>query len=553
MGSQHLQREAILKRIAQQESLPSPSPLVLTLMEMASDETNSPAELARVVEQDPGLATRLIRLVNSAFYGARIKVSSIPRAIMMIGFNRLRMLALSISLRDTFPMGPVQGMDYEHFWKTSLYRALLAQALAKSLPLDETTPEEIFTTGLILEIGLPLLFHICPAELRASFPGGVVSLPEALAWEESHLGIHHREIGHIVLGQWHFPEMVVEQQMQFGPEALEAHRPLPCRIVEYARVAAQIFLGGRDDFGFLLEMAPSLGLEPLTVDQILASCFSVVESAAEQLRLKVNSGQDMLEVMEKANRALARINGTLETSLGRITARSKDWVEGSPESDAPREMILNAVAHEIRNPLMAIGGFARRIVQNAGEEGELSRYARIIVQESSRLERIVSGFSALSRPYFPVREPTDLVELVHAAIQEMAGRTSEGSPSVLPRFKRGQGLILALDAGEVSKAISRIAKTAFHALRQPGACVSADIHVSEEGSQVDIVLEIPEGTLPQRVRELVSRPETTCNPMELDFDLLFARKVIEAHGGRVSVNETGGLQTLMIRLPMERP
>ncbi len=525
VGNQTSRRDMILERIAAMDSLPSPSPLVLKLMEMASDERSSAGQLARVVEQDPGFTTRVIRLVNSAFYGPRLKVSSISQAIVMIGFNRLRMLALSVSLRDTFPMGKVEGMDYEFFWKTSLYRGLLAQGLAASIPRTETPGEEIFTIGLILEIGIPLLFHVCPKELKPAFPGGVVSLRDALDWERTHLGIDHREVGHFLLTRWHFPEGVIEQQRHYGAEAMGGDRPLTCRIVEYARVAAQILFGARSDFGFLIESAASLGLDPALVEGILSSCFSRVETAAQQLRLKVDTAQDMLEVMEKANRALAGITRSVEENLGQISACP------APEP-AGQDRLLDAVAHEIRNPLMAIGGFARRIAQSAGEQTELSRYAGIIVQESRRLEKVMNGFAALSKPYVPNKKPADLVKILHGQVERMGSMTKD-HPPVIFSDNGEESVIMPVDAQEMGVAFGRLFQTLLQSVRGPQGLIKVHVRVSEAPGQAEVGFELAGGSLTPGVRDMIAREATPIAPMEMDFDLLLARKVVEAHGGHV--------------------
>lgn len=166
-------KSRILHQITSNDFLPSLSPLTIQLIEAAADERTSVLDLNRIIEQDPGLTTRLLKMVNSAYFGRRNKISSISHAIIMAGFKRVRLMALNISLRDTFPLGRVGGMDYDLFWKTSLYRAMIAQGFSQTDPMaEELDPEEIFTAGLILEIGMLLLFHICPPVQKEAFPGG---------------------------------------------------------------------------------------------------------------------------------------------------------------------------------------------------------------------------------------------------------------------------------------------------------------------------------------------------------------------------------------------
>ena len=102
----------ILKRIESGYSLPSLSPVALKLIEMASDERSSVDDLVKIIEKDPPLALRLLKLANSAFFASMQSSTTLKQAVIKIGFQRLRIMALSISLRDTFPMGKVGPFDY---------------------------------------------------------------------------------------------------------------------------------------------------------------------------------------------------------------------------------------------------------------------------------------------------------------------------------------------------------------------------------------------------------------------------------------------------------
>src|SRR4030042_6263220 len=122
-----IDKRRILNQIATNEYLPSFSPLTVQLIGLSAEDRSSILDLTRIIEKDPGLTARLLKIVNSAFYAHREPISSISYAIMVAGFNKIRLMALNISLKDTFPLGKVNGMNYDFFWKTSLYRAILAQ------------------------------------------------------------------------------------------------------------------------------------------------------------------------------------------------------------------------------------------------------------------------------------------------------------------------------------------------------------------------------------------------------------------------------------------
>ncbi len=128
-----LTEKDIIEKIKAGYSLPSLSAVALRLVETASNEYVSLAEMADLIEKDPGLTVRVVTIANSAFFRAAEPVSTVEQSIMRVGVNHLRVMALSLSLRDTFPMGKVGPMDYEKFWRSSLYQALLAKSFAQRL------------------------------------------------------------------------------------------------------------------------------------------------------------------------------------------------------------------------------------------------------------------------------------------------------------------------------------------------------------------------------------------------------------------------------------
>ena len=136
------------------------------------------------------------------------------------------------------------------------------------------------------------------------------------------------------------------------------------------------------------------------ISEILSEAFFRVEEFARELRLQINPNQDMLEVMEKANRALIKINGSLEENFGKIVgiASGQGQESGLFPSELPEkekktfETAMDAMAHEIRNPLMVIGGFAQRIMKKGHEQGDVLKYAELIAQESHRLEKVLNDF-----------------------------------------------------------------------------------------------------------------------------------------------------------------
>lgn len=167
MKVNHGDPSELLRAISRGYGLPTLSVVAVRMMEAASDDRCTAEDLARLIELDPSLAVRVLNLANSALLSTAKKASTLNEAVTRVGFHRLRLLALSLSLRDTFPMGRVGPLDYEEFWKAAIYRSLFAKALAERSGLCD--PDTAFLAGLTLEIGLLILVDLrlrdCPVEV----------------------------------------------------------------------------------------------------------------------------------------------------------------------------------------------------------------------------------------------------------------------------------------------------------------------------------------------------------------------------------------------------
>jgi len=173
------------------------------ISEVLRSPRSSAAHIADVVGKDTSLSTRLLRLVNSAFYGFPAKIDSIPRAIAILGTNELTTLAMGISVVERFKGIPAGLMDMKRFWTHSIACGVIARILAASrVGLSE---ERFFVAGLIHDVGRLVLFKKLPHQatetLRLARYSGI-PLHEA---EQAVLGFDHAQVGGRLLKEWKFP------------------------------------------------------------------------------------------------------------------------------------------------------------------------------------------------------------------------------------------------------------------------------------------------------------------------------------------------------------
>ncbi|MFH1349589.1 MAG: HDOD domain-containing protein [Pseudomonadota bacterium] len=379
----------LLARLESGYSLPALSPVALKLVELATEETCSAKDLANLVEKDPSLGVRLLKLANSAFFRTTSPITTISQAIVKVGFQRLRVMALSISLRDTFPMGKVGPLDYEEFWRISLYRALIAKSLAERL--KTYNPDEAFVTGLIMEIGLLIFFDFFIKGMHENISLELDSLENLISWEREHFGVDHRQVGEAALRYWKFPDHIVLcQQAYRNEDSSQEQHPL-VRLCELARVLSQIVSKTSDTFYVPYAKAKTLlGLDQNIISDILVTTFDQVQEIADNLSVEMNKEKDLIEIVEKANRALSRISEKIFSSERSADSDSLPTFDSIDKEGDSTARTLQAVAHELRNPLLVVGGFARKLASSVDPDSEGGRYVQIILQEASRLEKALS-------------------------------------------------------------------------------------------------------------------------------------------------------------------
>lgn len=193
---------------SQVRSIPT-LPAVLTVLSRRMEDPNTSSEdLAQVIVQDQAIASKVLKLVNSPFYGFSGRIQSISQGIVILGFNAVKNLVLSTSVIDAF-RGAASGELFrmETLWVHSASVASAAKLLAEKNKICD--PEDAFVAGLLHDIGKVLLWSSEPRLFEACLQL-VASKRVPLAEVESRtLGFQDQELAAILAEKWKFPEPLV--------------------------------------------------------------------------------------------------------------------------------------------------------------------------------------------------------------------------------------------------------------------------------------------------------------------------------------------------------
>ncbi|MBQ0931402.1 HDOD domain-containing protein [Ideonella sp. 4Y16] len=159
-----------------------------------------------LIERDPSLAARCLRLANSPFYGRPGRIGSVSGAVTLLGLRTVNNLLTAVTLQQAIRPEQCPGFDLNGFWRHAMNVAMTASTLSARLDLD---PSEAFLAGLLHDIGELMLVVLVP-EIVADVERRVAEGESARAVERQLLGTDHVEVGSAVARRWNFPPAIVE-------------------------------------------------------------------------------------------------------------------------------------------------------------------------------------------------------------------------------------------------------------------------------------------------------------------------------------------------------
>jgi len=269
-----LTRERIIEAVEKTTTLPSFPEVVLRLQEELGKSEPSVLRVGQIVEQDPALSARFLKVANSAYYSRTQKTSSIQQSVTRLGLEEARLLALATALVSQF--GGFGGGNPQRFWGHSLAVALSVRIMVDlgTAKISKGEADSCFSGGLLHDLGVLILYHLFPEEYaglakKVREEGGVPSNVEREWW-----GTDHGEVGEVLARRWKLPETICEVICHHHSPwaAAPQHRPL-VQLVHLSDFVCNNQGFGRAESGFPEEFDQgaweALGLDLNQVPEII--------------------------------------------------------------------------------------------------------------------------------------------------------------------------------------------------------------------------------------------------------------------------------------------
>lgn len=231
--------------------LPSLSAVRTELLRCLTQDDVDLPKVIRLVAADPVIAAKVLRIVNSSFFGLPNQVDSLMQAVTMLGLSSLQSVALASAVMDTFKSNAETAwFDHEAFWRHGIATATCAQLLASRVALNESLA---FTAGLLHDLGRLAMVTCYPQAYRAAFDH---RLAHDLPWRDAEvhaLGFDHGQAGGLLADHWHLPPSI-GQSLALHHDARHATTGALVQLVHVADALAHAL----DLTGSANDMVPTL-------------------------------------------------------------------------------------------------------------------------------------------------------------------------------------------------------------------------------------------------------------------------------------------------------
>lgn len=342
--------EEVLSFVLQSAELPTLSNVASRLITITSQEDTTINDIASLISKDVSLSTKLLRVVNSAFYSFPQQIGTIHQAASILGTNAVRSLVLSFSF-----LKPEQtqssSFDYALFWENSLFEAVTARMLMAAMKAEDS--EEGFVASLLQNLGIMILARAYPEQYPkvGQLLASEDSKTKITDLEQQVIGADHTYIGSEIVKKWGFPETLVapityHHAPHEYPGELKKIKLL-CHVVHLSDMLSKARRSKNPEehvAEFRQRAKQRLGLNDNMLEDLLDKVHTEVEETAKFFNLKIAPQKSIAEILQIANAELSVLNLSYE-QMNRALVEKTVKLELLTKELGKKNKFLEKLAH----------------------------------------------------------------------------------------------------------------------------------------------------------------------------------------------------------------
>jgi len=196
------------KLAAAVDGMPAFPKSVQRILELTRDVNSTPKDLVDVIDKDPVVTVKILKVVNSAYYSLPKQITSIGHSVVYLGFNTIKNLALSIAAIGMLPKDNAAEFDVQQYLLHSLATAALAKQLAGKV--EDADPMDCFIAGLLHDFGKVVFAQFMPEEFKAALQLSKSNGSSLHAALQKTIGVDHVVVGAMLVEKWRFAPQLIE-------------------------------------------------------------------------------------------------------------------------------------------------------------------------------------------------------------------------------------------------------------------------------------------------------------------------------------------------------
>lgn len=285
-----MQQDVTKKLMNAVDKMPAFPKSVHQVLKLAADINCSQKELVEVIKKDPVFTLKILRLVNSAYFGLAREVTSINHASVYLGLNTLKNVALGLAAVGAIPKSGVGGLDMGAFWLHSLAVATGTRMLGSMLGVSRDEAADYFAAGLLHDIGKAVFALYLPNEFQqvtVKMKESDTSLAEA---EMEIIGATHCDIGAMLADKWNLPKDLYDAiSRHHTPEEGEPSQLVDC-VFAADQISKKLAFGSAGDFNVSPLPKSIQDRFSLDIDGLISE-LPTLDSEVEHARVFIKLGE----------------------------------------------------------------------------------------------------------------------------------------------------------------------------------------------------------------------------------------------------------------------
>jgi diguanylate cyclase (GGDEF)-like protein len=302
--------QPLLEKVLECPRLPSLPAIAVEVIELCRHDDINIKQIAKTISNDPALSTKILKTVNSSYYGLSQPVSTISHALVILGLNSVKTLALSFTLVSSVRNAGSDDFDPNVIFRRCLYSAVAARSIAQRVGIAES--EEAFLAGLLQDLGVIAMIQALKFEYVELLLEVGENHDQLWRAERKKLQIDHAQVGEALAKKWRLPDILVQPiRHHHQPDKAPPATRQAAQAVALGGLAADVFLHAESSVAMqrlINELRSTFNIDAAGAASLIETIGSGTKEIAKLFDIETGNVRDVGDILCEANEVLQEVS-----------------------------------------------------------------------------------------------------------------------------------------------------------------------------------------------------------------------------------------------------